>query len=202
MVRIGSDYGGWTLPEDLIEESWICYCGGVGTDVTFDLGLIERYGCTIHAFDPTPSSVRYVRETVSDEHRFRFYPWGLWSADCEMRFYAPSFGESNFSVSNLQHTKGYFEAHCRSLQSIMRELGHDHVDLLKLDIEGAEYEVLRSVLDGNPAPVVICVEFHKTRGFRIGRMAGAVRALRSRGYVPVHVSGYDVTFASAKAAGA
>jgi hypothetical protein len=57
MVRIGTEYGGWAVPDSLIDESWTVYCGGVGLDATFDLGFIERYGCAVHAFDPTPSTI-------------------------------------------------------------------------------------------------------------------------------------------------
>ena len=81
----------------------------------------------------------------------------------------------------------------------MRELGHEHIDFLKLDIEGAEYEVLQSVLAGTVAPYVLCVEFHKTNGIRsvldgIRPMVETVRKLNRRGYTPVWVDGYDVTF--------
>src|SRR5205823_748224 len=79
LVRIGTDYGGWTVPDGAIDASWVCYCGGVGYDVSFDLGLVERYGCVVHAFDPTPSAIRYAHEAAGHEERLRFFPWGLWS---------------------------------------------------------------------------------------------------------------------------
>src|SRR3546814_11538295 len=37
--KVGSDYGGWFLPLDLIRADWVCYAGGVGEDVTCDLGV-------------------------------------------------------------------------------------------------------------------------------------------------------------------
>jgi FkbM family methyltransferase len=193
MVRIGTDYGGWTIPDDLVDPSWVCYSGGVGYDISFDRGFIERYGCTVHAFDPTPSAIRFVEEEAADLDRFRFHPWGLWSEDGKLRFYAPDYSDTNFSAVNLHDTDDYFEAPSRSLPSIMRELGHERIDLLKLDIEGAEFEVLRAVVDGDVHPAVICVEYHKERGPRIGPMVESVRALKARGYEVVAVNGYDVT---------
>src|SRR3546814_8494552 len=47
--KVGSDYGGWFLPLDLIRADWVCYAGGVGEDVTFDLGIIDRFGCQVFA---------------------------------------------------------------------------------------------------------------------------------------------------------
>lgn len=50
--RIGSEYGGWVVPRGSVSRSSICYCVGVGEDVSFDLGLISQFGCAVHAFDP------------------------------------------------------------------------------------------------------------------------------------------------------
>jgi FkbM family methyltransferase len=193
MVRIGSDYGGWTIPDDLVEPTWVCYSGGVGDDISFDLGFIERHGCTVHAFDPTPSSISFVEEAAVGVERFHFHPWGLWSEDGELRFYAPDYSDTNFSVVNLHDNEDYFEAPCRSLTSITAELGHDRIDLLKLDIEGAEFQVLETVIDGELRPTVICVEFHKQHGPRIGDMVETVDRLRRCGYSVAAVDGYDVT---------
>jgi FkbM family methyltransferase len=197
LASIGSDYGGWTIPEGLVEPGWVCYSGGVGDDITFDLGFIERFGCTVHAFDPTPSAIEHARKAGAGEEWFVFHPWGLWSEDTTIRFYAPDYGDSNFSAANIHGTEDFFEAPCRSLTSIMGELGHDRIDLLKLDIEGAEYDVLRSVLERDVEPAVLCVEYHKTDGIRA--MVESVRELRERGYRAVHVDGYDVTFVAAGA---
>ena len=193
MVRIGTDYGGWAVPNDLIRDSWTVYSAGIGNDASFDLGFIERYGCTIHAFDPTPSSIEYVRTLAVDPNRFRFHPWALWSQDGELALYAPDYGDSNFSSINLHGTATWFDAPCRSLQSVQHEFGHENIDLLKLDIEGAEYEVLSAVLGGQVEPKVLCVEFHKP-SWRIRQMVQMVRQLRRRGYHAVWVDGYDVTF--------
>ena len=57
-VAIGSDYGSWIVPTALLSADAICYCAGVGEDVTFDLGLVARFGCRVWAFDPTPRAAR------------------------------------------------------------------------------------------------------------------------------------------------
>jgi Methyltransferase FkbM domain len=77
----------------------------------------------------------------------------------------------------------------------MRELGHDRIDLLKLDIEGAEFAVLDAVIDGSVRPTVLCVEFHKS-GWRIGQMVQTVKKLHRLGYSSAWVEGYNVTFVS------
>ena len=41
----------------------------------------------------------------------------------------------------------------------MRSLGDTHCDLLKIDIEGAEYEVLENMVDSQIRPRILLVEF-------------------------------------------
>lgn len=42
----------------------------------------------------------------------------------------------------------------------MQELGHDHIDILKMDIEGAEYPVLKDILESGIKIGQILVEYH------------------------------------------
>ena len=195
MVRIGTEYGGWSVPSTLIDEESVCYCAGVGTDITFDLGLIEHFGCPVFAFDPTPSSARHIADLGEIDPRFNFKPVGVWSDDTSLRFYEPDRGDTNFSVVNLHESTGYFDAPVRSLPSLMAELGHDAIDLLKLDIEGAEYEALKPILDGTLRPTVLCVELHKVEGLKMHFRT--VRALRAIGYETVAVEKYDLTLVAA-----
>lgn len=191
--RLGSAYGGWTVPADLITGDWICYCGGVGEDVTFDLELIRRFGCIVVACDPTPRAKAHVAKVATEERRFRFLPVGLWSGDAELRFYAPRDpSHVSHSVVNLQGTSDFFVARCRSLAAVMQEQGHDRIDLLKLDIEGAQHEVLRAALRDGIRPKVICVEFDQPD--TLTRMYRTYARLRRAGYRLAVRDGWNLTF--------
>ena len=61
LVRLGTDYGGWWVPRDLLGPESVCFCAGVGTDVSFDVALIETFGCTVLGIDPTP-----LRKRIAD----------------------------------------------------------------------------------------------------------------------------------------
>ena len=85
----------------------------------------------------------------------------------------------------------------RSIPSIMATLGHDSVDVIKLDIEGAEYEVLDGLLSENIRPRHLLVEFnHRFPGFGKGMTADIVRRLQLNGYRILFVSatGREVSF--------
>jgi len=193
LERLGTDYGGWIVPTAIITDAWIAYCGGVGEDISFDLALIERSGCSVFAFDPTPRAVAHVRDQAAGVQRFHFMPVGLWSEDTVLRFFAPQNPDHvSHSIVNLQRTDTYFEAQCRSLDSLMRELGHDRIDLLKVDIEGAEHRVIRSMLGRGIRPTVVCTEIDQpVKAWTLWR---TVQRIRSAGYDLVVVDRWNLTF--------
>lgn len=192
LVRAGSSYGGWSVPVSLIRPESVCYLAGVGEDITFDMELIGRTGCTVHAFDPTPRAADHVAAAAAGEPRFVFMPVGLWRADDVMRFYAPADpAHVSHSITNLQGTSSYFEAPCKRLPTLMRELGHSHVDLLKLDIEGAEYGVLDDMLECGLDVRIVCVEFDQPTALR--KILAAIRRLQHAGYVVTHRNAFQFT---------
>jgi FkbM family methyltransferase len=159
-VSIGSSYGSWSIPAGTLRADSICYLAGVGEDASFDRGLIERYGCTVHAFDPTPEAARYAATLSMHEPDWHFWPVGLWREDTKLRFYKhPQPGFVSRSATNMHSTGAYVEAEVRAIGSLMAELGHTRVDLLKLSVEGAEYEILADVLAKRIPVGVLCVEF-------------------------------------------
>jgi hypothetical protein len=71
----------------------------------------------------------------------------------------------------------------------MLELGHDQIDLLKLDIEGAEYEVIDDLVASQIPIGQLLVEFHyRFEGIGPDRTRRAVRALNEAGFRSFHVS--------------
>ncbi len=74
----------------------------------------------------------------------------------------------------------------------MAELGHDHLDLLKLDIEGAEHETIRALLRDGLRPAVLCVEFDQPEPLALGLATTA--ALRAAGYRLVKLDWFNLTF--------
>lgn len=56
----GSEYGGWCIPANRLTNASIVVDVGLGEDISFSTSLIDRYGLTVHGFDPTPRSIAYV----------------------------------------------------------------------------------------------------------------------------------------------
>jgi hypothetical protein len=84
------------------------------------------------------------------------------------------------------------------LQTIATELGHNRIDVLKLDIEGAEYEVIPQILAGELLPVQLLVEFHyfEQPQLRLAQTAQLIQRLNTAGYRVFARSpvGYEFSF--------
>jgi FkbM family methyltransferase len=188
---IGSAYGSHTVLRDSFDARSIVYSFGIGEDVSFDLGLIERYGCRVHAFDPTARSLAWARSNV-DHLLWQVHPIGIAATDGEAEFTSPANkGHVSFfrAGDSAAHGQEPVRLTVRSLPTIMRDLSHDRIDLLKMDVEGFEYEVLTSMLEMSVRPAQIAVEFHhRMYGYAAAATNEAVMALRQNGYCLFHVS--------------
>jgi FkbM family methyltransferase len=159
-VQIGTNWGGWSVVPDLLRAESVVYSAGIGEDSTFDEGLIERFGCEVHGFDPTPKGRAHGEALAAREARFHMHPVGVWDRDTRISFFAPRDpSHDSWSALNLQRTEESVDFEVRSVGSLMRELGHDRIDLLKIDVEGAEYRVLEDVLASGLSIPQIAVEF-------------------------------------------
>jgi FkbM family methyltransferase len=189
--RIGSDYGGWAVPLQLVEPDWVVYGVGAGGDVSFDIELIDRTGCTVHVFDPTPASADYVRSLDADG--VEFAQVALWLRDEPIELYPPRGDPAgSWSAVNLQSTDEAVRVPGRTLKTLMDERGHDRVDLLKVDIEGAEWDLISAGLLRDAGVRVFCVDLHPNVGpARAGRFVGE---LISSGFTPIARDEFDLTF--------
>lgn len=192
LVRLGTEYGGWWVPRDLLSAESVCYCAGVGTDISFDLGLIDEFGCQVWGIDPTPKTIEWIADQDLPP-RFTFVPVGLAGEPGELRFYSPENPDHvSHSIKNIQKTSTYFTAKVQTVSETMNQLGHDRVDLVKLDIEGAEHETIRRMLADDVLPRVLCVEYDQPEPLSWARDTTA--ELRRAGYKLVKVDGLNLSF--------
>ena len=77
----------------------------------------------------------------------------------------------------------------------MAENQHDRIDLLKLDIEGSEYDVIEHILERRIPVRQICVEYHHgiLPGIRRSDTIRSMIKLARRGYQLVHQEGANHT---------
>jgi FkbM family methyltransferase len=190
----------WTILKRTLRRGSVVYSGGVGGDISFELALIERFGALIHIFDPSPVAVPTIQKALTTgsmvpSHLF-FKPVGLGGSDnCNFSLGGGTGSETWFKATT---EKGNLSVPCTSISQQMRDNGHEHVDLLKLDIEGFEYDVLDSCIEGDVKIKQICVEFHHFyEGISYLRTARALAKLYKSGFKLIHKNRFDYTFCNA-----
>jgi FkbM family methyltransferase len=189
-ARFGSEYGGWNIVTKDIDRSSVVYSFGIGEDASFDFELIGRFGMVVHAFDPTPRSIAWVRRQETRDN-FVLHEYGIADFDGEVALYPPE------NPNYVSHTilegsgarQGAVVVPVKRLQTIMKELGHDKIDILKMDVEGAEYRIIEDIRMSNIRPTQVLVEFHhRFPNLTIKDTKEGVDKLRGAGYSLIFVS--------------
>jgi FkbM family methyltransferase len=188
-IKLGNEGACWCVcPQDLSALS-VVYSIGVGEDISFDLALIQRFGSQVHAFDPTPRSIEWLQsQTVPPE--FVFHAYGVAGFDGSCAFLPPENpAHVSHTIVKQESSRPAIEVPVQRLGTIMKLLGHGQIDLLKMDIEGAEYGVLADLLAHRIRVKQLLVEFHH-RWPHIGveKTKQAISALNAAGYRIFNVS--------------
>lgn len=186
----------WTVLVGPLNADSVVYSGGVGKDITFELALIARIGCTIHLFDPSDTGLATMARRENQSAKICFHPLGLAATSGMFGFAAPfNPAEGSFFLSD-KVTEGDTYFRCESLKDAMLRLGHTKIDLLKIDIEGSEYGVIDQIYRSHIDIDQICVEFHpKLYGRRGSEHQRAFSQLKKLGYAMIHRERNDYTFA-------
>jgi FkbM family methyltransferase len=184
---IGSEYGGFFVIPSLLNESSIIYSFGVGEDVSFDTDLIDKIGCFVYCFDPTPKSKVFIEKNHFSE-KLHFSDVGIAAYDGTAKFFLP---ENPDYVSCTTYNRwGYdeqinkpIEVPVKKLETIMKEFQHDHIDLLKMDIEGSEYDTIPDIIKSKiPVKQLLIEVHHRFTGIGIKKTKEIFACLNSAGY--------------------
>mmetsp|Transcript_23059 Transcript_23059/g.37939 ORF Transcript_23059/g.37939 Transcript_23059/m.37939 type:complete len:349 (+) Transcript_23059:87-1133(+) len=137
----GNDEAGSPLCTEMLGNGMSVYSFGSGIDTAFEEGLMELLpGLQVYAFDPTPSVSELAVQKKGLPANFHYIPWGLAGFDGEIL---------------IEGT----QVHVFRLESIMTKLSHTRCDILRLDIQGYEWQVLDDVIALNASQVVITFNF-------------------------------------------
>lgn len=132
--------------------------------VIFDVGgykgawsqaMFKRYGCRIYIFEPMPEFVAELERRFAGNQKVTICPYALAIYTGSVTFYDQGEGSSTLGNGGAPITLP-----ARSITDVLAEVSGD-VDLVKMNIEGGEFELLPSLLDhGIERVKFLTVQFH------------------------------------------
>lgn len=181
------DLHGWSICPLGIDRESTVFSLGVGGDIDFDKAMIDKFHSHIHAFDPTPRWIDWIQARELPPE-FHFYPYAIGGKDGTMKLFPrmPRGKRSStmLTVMNegLEEGEG-IDVTVKRLPTLMTELGVSRIEILKMDIEAAEYEVIDDFLSSGVPVYQLLVEFHhRFASVPLGKTREALRNLYGAGY--------------------
>jgi FkbM family methyltransferase len=116
------------------------------TSVVFDVGgyrgdfaaaMLERYGPLVHVFEPVPTFAERIARRFDGDTRVQVHPFALGDRDGRMVV------KVNADASGMWTKRGTpTEVAIVDVMRFVADQGIDRIDLLKLNIEGGEFDLL------------------------------------------------------------
>lgn len=184
----------WTICPTGLGPDSVVYSGGVGEDISFEHALVKQFGCKIVLLDPSPTGLKTMQKPENQIPQLQFKPLALCAKAGKLSLAPPPEGGISWFASNAESAT--MQVDCTDVSTLMQQNGHRHIDLLKLDIEGCEYEVIDDLLRRRIPVGQICADFDygHVPGVRRSQAIRAILKLAARGYRLICQDGANHTF--------
>lgn len=129
-------------------------------------GIWDRYEPNIYAFEPAPPAVAKLLEGPGTNERFHVLPYGLGASDTTAEMHLSDAGSTIYGGQGETA-----EIQIRDVVAVFDELGITHVDVLKVNIEGGEYDLLDRLAETGWLERIdhVLVQFHEWHPKAYGR---------------------------------
>lgn len=136
------------LDYDLNEASVVFDVGGYKGE--FATLMVEKFNPTIYIFEPINAFFDIIKDKLCDNKKVHAFHYGLSGKDEEMKI---SLSENSSSVflggENVETIQ------LKSIVNFIKNNNITHIDLIKINIEGGEYELLESLIENE------CITYFK-----------------------------------------
>ena len=125
------------LDYPLDERSVVFDVGGFKGEWTYEIS--ERYRCEIHVFEPVPAYFTQLKERFGAAHRITVHPFGLGRTTSTARI-------GVFGDTSSTFREALYEVECKieNCTDFILENRIPVIHLMKVNIEGGEYDLPRS----------------------------------------------------------
>lgn len=184
----GSLYGGFYVHPIVIQSEAIVISIGIGKDISFDRSLLKNHAVRVYAYDPTPKSIEWLQQLTNLPNNFTYFDFGITAQqDGKMTFYLPKDKRAvsaSLELSEVMDQDDTVEVEMKTFESLLKTIPGKHISILKMDIEGAEYEVIESLFSDPEVQIdQLLIEFHdRMFDTPVARSAQSVAFLKEQGY--------------------
>lgn len=163
---------------DLDRESIVFDLGGYEGDWAAEISA--RYGCRIFIFEPVPAYANRILKRFRMNDFVKTFPFGLGPQNMTQTIHLAEEGSSLFKSPNVPSDNADVIVAIKSAAEFVAESNISHIDLMKINIEGGEYDLLEHLIDTGVIASVnnIQVQFHDFIPQAEGRMLGIQEKLR------------------------
>lgn len=145
------------LDYDILEDDLVIDVGGYEGQWASD--IYSKYRCKIHVFEPVKQYAENIKERFSKNQDIKVYALGLGASEREIAFSIT--GDSSTVISNNDASN---VVSLISFKKWCDALGVKEIALIKINIEGGEYELLEHIIECGLVKIIknIQVQFHNT----------------------------------------
>jgi len=140
-----------------------------GKSIIFDLGgyvgdfayeINKKYDCKVYLFEPHPEFYKKCVEKFSDNEKVIPFNFGL--SDKEGTFTLSDNLDGSSFLNPNKATKQGLECEIKEFFSVLSDLDIKNIDLIKVNIEGGEYPLLKHIVNRNELGIIdeYQIQFH------------------------------------------
>ena len=218
LTHYGTKYGGYDIVDN--QKIFNVISCGLGEDASFDIEIINAKNCKVIAVDPTPRAATHfktIMENVGNSRKTDYSNDGFQENSAynlekinkrnyklidsavfdkskkQIKLFFPK-NENHVSASldlTNKYSENFFFANCISIKEILNKFEISSLDVLKLDVEGAEIHIIKDILDDRIFPNQLLVEYTHIRSinfFQHLKIFFIHRSLKKVGYKLIKIN--------------
>jgi len=119
--------------------------------------IVARYDPHVYVFEPVPQFFGQLVAEFGTNPKVKVCDYGVSDVDSTSHMALADEGSSIYTTGEMQAT-----VQLRDIRAVVQELGVNRIDLIKINIEGGEYKLLRRMLETGLVSACqdIQVQFH------------------------------------------
>jgi len=138
------------------KESVVFDCGGYKGD--WSEKIFNLYNCNIYVFEPVKKYYNILSERFNKNNKIKVFNFGLSHVNNELEINLSDDGSSVYIKTNQKE-----KIKVKSIKDFISEEKISNIDLLKLNVEGEEYNILESIIKNDLINIVsdYQIQFHE-----------------------------------------